>query len=199
VSDVAAAAAAIASAEVVALPTDTVYGLACDPRSAGAVDRIYAIKQRPGDLELTLLAASVADLEALVAFNEAARLLARAFWPGGLSIVLPVGEERLAIPRMGATLSSRVPRHETALALLRVTGPLATTSANRHGRLPARTAAEVRERLGVDVALVLDGGPAAGEASTIIDCTIHPARVLREGPIPSDLLLAYVGQNHERG
>lgn len=190
---VAAAAAAIARGEVIAIPTDTVYGLACDPANAAAVKRVYEIKGRPQDLELTLLAASPEDLEPFVVLTEAARRLAAEFWPGALSIVMPVGARRLSIPGQGATLSCRVPDQAVARALLRSTGPLATTSANRHRDIAARTATEVRSALGDTVALVLDGGPAGGQASTIIDCTTTPPRVLREGPIPSQLLFARLG------
>ncbi len=181
---------------MIAIPTDTVYGLACDPANPAAVERLYAIKQRPEDLELTLLAGSTGQLNELVELTPQARSLASRFWPGGLSIVLPLGSRKLAIPRRGTTLSSRVPDHEVARALLERTGPLASTSANRHGEPPARTAAAVQATLGGEVAVVLDGGAAAGEASTIIDCTTTPPRVLREGPISSDLLFAHLGAKH---
>jgi L-threonylcarbamoyladenylate synthase len=171
------------------MPTDTVYGLACDPADAQAVERVYALKARPPDLELTLLAAALDDLEELVVFDEAARRLAGHFWPGALSVVLPVGTRRVCVPRAGATLSSRVPDHPLARALLLRTGPLATTSANRHSEAPATTAAEVRRTFADTIATVLDGGPAAGEPSTIIDCTSTPPRVLRHGPISPEALV----------
>lgn len=182
--------AAIAAGEVAVIPTDTVYGLACDPANAAAVERIYTIKERPAGLELTLLAASLADVDAAVDLNETARGLATRFWPGPLSIVAPVGARRLAIPRSGTTLSTRVPNHPLLLALLRRTGPLATTSANRHGAPAATDADGARAALGTAVAIVLDGGPAAGLASTIIDCSRTPPEVLREGPIPTADLVA---------
>jgi tRNA threonylcarbamoyl adenosine modification protein (Sua5/YciO/YrdC/YwlC family) len=189
-SDLAAIARAVARGQVVVIPTDTVYGLACDPADAGAVQQIYDIKRRPDDLELTLLAADAGQLEQLVRVTPAAAALTAAFWPGGLSVVLPVGERRLAIPRRGATLSVRVPDHALARELLRATGPLATTSANRHGEPPALTAADAVRAMGSAVYAALDGGPAAGRASTIIDCTTPAVRVLREGPIPSAALFA---------
>lgn len=182
--------AAIATGEVVVIPTDTVYGLACDPTNAAAVERIYTIKERPAGLELTLLAASAADVEDAVALDETARRLAERFWPGALSIVAPVGRRRLAIPRSGTTLSTRVPAHALLLDLLSRTGPLATTSANRHGAAPATDADTARSALGEAVAIVLDGGPAGGLASTIIDCSRTPPEVLREGPIPTADLVA---------
>jgi len=191
------AAAAIQRGDVIAIPTDTVYGLACDPASDAAVNRVYEIKRRPAALELTLLAASAGDLEQLVRFDRDARSLAARFWPGALSIVMPVRELRRAVPRRGATLSCRVPGHPVLLSLLGRTGPLATTSANRHGSPPAKTAEEAHLALGDEVTLVLDGGTAGGEPSTIIDCTTTPPRVLREGPIASGLLFAHLGHRNE--
>ena len=182
--------AAIESGEVVVIPTDTVYGLACDPTDAVAVERIYAIKDRPAGLELTLLAASRADVDDAVDLDEFACGLAERFWPGPLSIVAPVGRRRLAIPRSGTTLSVRVPGHALLLELLSRTGPLATTSANRHGAPAATDADGARAVLGEAVAIVLDGGPAGGMASTIIDCSRTPPEVLREGPIPTAELVA---------
>lgn len=186
-------AAGIAAGEVVAVATDTVYGLACDPANAAAVERIYAIKRRPPGLELTLLAASLDDVETTVELDAAARRLAERYWPGALSIIAPVRAGRLAIPRAGTTLSTRVPGHGLLLELLRRTGPLASTSANRHGEPAASDAAGVIATLGDEVAAVLDGGAAGGMASTIIDCSRTPPRVLREGPIPTSELLAAAG------
>lgn len=175
---------AIARGDVVAVPTDTVYGLVCDPRSAVAVDRVYAIKQRPAGLELTLLAATRGDVDDVVVLDPIAQALAARFWPGPLSIVAPLRTRTLAIPRSGATLSVRIPDHPLLLEVLRRTGPLASTSANRHGETAATDTGSVAAALGDEVALVLDGGSAGGLASTIIDCSRTPPRVLRTGPIP---------------
>ena len=184
---------AIRRGGVIAIPTDTVYGLACDPANTAAVSRVYAIKRRPDRLELTLLAASVADIEEDVELTPAARTLAAAYWPGALSIVCPLRGHRWAIPRDGTTLSVRVPDHPIALELLRRTGPLATTSANRHGEPEADAAAGVAAALGDEIDAVLDGGRSAGLASTIIDCTTTTPRVLRDGPISAAALLSLLG------
>jgi L-threonylcarbamoyladenylate synthase len=184
---------AIGGGGVVAIPTDTVYGLACDPASAAAIDRIYAIKRRPAALELTLLAATIADIAEDVELNEPARTLAGAYWPGALSIVCRLRRRRWEIPLTGETLSVRIPDHPVALELLRRTGPLATTSANRHGEPPASTAAEVAAALDGEVDAVLNGGRCGGLASTIIDCTTITPRVLREGPIPAAVLRSLLG------
>jgi tRNA threonylcarbamoyl adenosine modification protein (Sua5/YciO/YrdC/YwlC family) len=188
-----AAVAAIARGGVIAIPTDTVFGLACDPANAAAVDRVYAIKHRPADLELTLLSASAADIEEDVELNAMARTLAVAYWPGALSIICRLGARRWAIPRCGDTLSVRVPDHPIALAVLRRTGPLATTSANRHGEPAAITAAEVTAALGAEVDVVVEGGHCGGLASTIIDCTSTTPHVLREGPISAAALRSLLG------
>ncbi|HEX4756308.1 MAG TPA: L-threonylcarbamoyladenylate synthase [Candidatus Dormibacteraeota bacterium] len=191
-ADLAAALAAVRRGEVIAVATDTVHGLACDPRNAAAVDRVYALKRRPADLELTLLAHDVGQLERLVAWTPAAARLAAAFWPGPLSLVLPVGDMRVAVPRRGETLSVRVPAHPLLLALLEQSGPLASTSANRHGEPPALSAAAVRRQFGDQVSQMLGGGSPAGQASTIIDCSVTPPRVLREGPIDHRSLSEFV-------
>jgi L-threonylcarbamoyladenylate synthase len=184
---------AIGRGGVVAIPTDTVYGLACDPSSAAAIDRIYAIKLRPADLELTLLTATIADIEDDVVLSAAARALASAYWPGALSIVCELRRRRWEIPRTGETLSVRVPDHPVTLELLRRTGPLATTSANRHGERPAGTAPEVAAALGGEIDAIVDGGRCGGLPSTIIDCTTTTPRVLREGPIPATALHSLLG------
>ena len=113
---------AIRRGGVVAIPTDTVYGLACDPVNAAAVDRVYAIKRRPADLELTVLSATIADIEDDVELNAVARTLAATYWPGALSMICGLRRRRWEIPRTGDTLSVRVPDHPIALELLRRTG-----------------------------------------------------------------------------
>lgn len=187
-----AALAALRRGEVVAVATDTVYGLVCDPADPNAVDRVFALKRRPAELELTLLAAAITDLEDLVLWNESARRLAAGFWPGPLSLVLPRGVRRLAIPRRGTTLSVRVPDHATLIHLLRRSGPLASTSANRHGAAAALTGVAVRRAFGAEVTAVVGGGRPGGMASTIIDCSVTPPRILRDGPIDSGRLRGFV-------
>jgi L-threonylcarbamoyladenylate synthase len=192
VLEVQEAAAAIRAGRVVVIPTDTVYGLACDPANPDAVEAVFAMKGRPAHLELNLLAADASQLRDLVEMAGAARSLAARFWPGPLAIVCPLGPRRLAIPRSGESLMVRVPDHALLRGLLRATGPLASTSANRHGQPPAVTAAEAERLIGADCAGVVEGGPGAGRASTIIDLTSMPPRVLREGPIPEVALLPHL-------
>ncbi|MHB8717306.1 MAG: L-threonylcarbamoyladenylate synthase [Candidatus Dormibacteria bacterium] len=184
------AVAALARGEVIAVATDTVWGLVCRPDDPAAVARVYELKQRPAALELTLLAARPDDLAGLVRLTPAAERLAAHLWPGPLSLVVPVGERRLAVPRQGGTLSVRVPGDPQLRALLERTGPLASTSANRHGEPPATAAGHVEASFGSSVALLEGGVAPGGTASTIIDCSVDPPRVLRPGPIDSRVLQA---------
>lgn len=186
------AARALAAGRVVVVPTDTVYGLACAPESHAAVEAVYELKARPPHLELNLLAADIAQLEDLVQLSSVARSLASRFWPGALALVCPVGRRRLAIPRAGDSLMVRVPGHDLLRELLARSGPVASTSANRHAEPPAVTAVEAERLLATRCAGVVDGGPGGGAASTIIDLTSAPFRVLREGPIPREALIPHL-------
>jgi L-threonylcarbamoyladenylate synthase len=180
---------------VVAIPTDTVYGLACHPEQAQAAERIFVLKRRPSEMELSLLGATGDDLARFGHLDRspAAVRLAERFWPGPLSIIVPAATPRhAAIPRHGATISLRVPAHPGTRALLALTGPLATTSANRHGEPPATTAEQVAKLFAAELDAILDGGPAAGLPSTIIDCSVDPPRLLRTGPLGADELSPYL-------
>lgn len=192
-SEVDRAAAVVASGGVLAIPTDTVYGLACHPADAGAAERIFRMKRRPPGLELSLLASSAAEVGRFGVVEGVAARLAVAFWPGGLSLIVPVAPPRhAAIPRHGETIMVRVPDHDVLHELLRRTGPVASTSANRHGEPALSTAEEVEAELGMEVDAVFDGGPASGTASTIIDCSVTPPRVLRTGALGDAELRPYL-------
>ena len=189
----AAAVAALGTGGVVALPTDTVYGLAVSGGLAGAVERLYAAKDRPPDRAIAILCADRAQAETLVSFSPAAARLADALWPGGLTLVLAVrpGALPAAYPPDTATLGVRVPGHPCPRALASALGPLPTTSANRSGEPEVGTAAGIAAVLGGALAIVLDGGPApGGPASTVVDATGDELRILREGAIPIDRIEA---------
>lgn len=194
---------AIARGELIVLPTDTVYGVGADAFSPAAVARLLAAKGRSRQSPPPVLVGSVDTLRALVTdVTEPVQRLVRAFWPGGLTIILPA-QPSLSwdLGDTGGTVAVRMPDHPVALELLAETGPLAVSSANLTGRPASVTVSEAEDMLGSSVAVYLDGGPSAtGEASTIIDATglvepePRPARVLRAGAVDHDALLAVLGE-----
>lgn len=183
-SAIAAAAAALREGDIVGVPTDTVYGLAADPWHSGASDRLFLVKGRPRNVELPVFVADVDQARDLTtSLTAAAVRLMDAFWPGALTIVLPRRPDLAAdLGEDDATIGLRCPDHPVPVALCREYGPYATTSANRHGRLPAMVAAEVAADL-PGVRLVLDAGPCQGEPSTVVDATGDQPRLLRAGRI----------------
>ena len=179
---------ALSSAQVIALPTDTVYGLAADPFSTGGADRVFLLKGRPRELDLPVLVADEAQALALAtAVPRSARRLMERFWPGALTLVLPRRSDlRADLGADEATVGVRCPDHAVPLALCSAHGPIATTSANRHGHPTATTAAEVASVFGPSLAVVLDGGECSGAPSTVVDCTGEEPRLLRDGRLPWD-------------
>jgi L-threonylcarbamoyladenylate synthase len=179
---------ALRAGEIVALPTDTVYGIAVALDTPGGVEKLFAAKRRPPDKGIMLLLADAAQAPEIGQWPPAAAALAEAFWPGGLTVIVPQRPEvplPAALAGGEATIGLRVPDHAAPRALATAVGPLPTSSANVSGLPEARTAAEIVETLGDAVGVVLDGGPAhGGPASTIVDCTIDPPRILRLGAIP---------------
>lgn len=176
----------VLSGGVVAYPTDTYYGLACDPRSPLAVARLFALKERDGSRASPLIGASLEQVSAAVELNAAARRLAAAFWPGPLSLVLPArsGICRTVLGGLD-TAAVRVPADATARALAEAVGFCITaTSANRSGEAPVTRASEITGSLAARLDFVLDGGPApGGAASTIVDVTSVEPRLVRAGVI----------------
>jgi L-threonylcarbamoyladenylate synthase len=172
----------------VAIPTDTVYGLAVDPRGQGATDRLFALKDRPTTFELPVLVGDVSQAEALSGpdgLPDVARRLVDRFWPGPLTVVVarrPGLDWELGGD--GVTVGLRLPAHALVQRLCQRVGPLATTSANRHGQAPVTTVAALVEEFGEGVAVVVDGGTCDGEASTVVDVTGTSPRCLREGAVP---------------
>jgi L-threonylcarbamoyladenylate synthase len=160
----------------------------------GATDRLFAVKQRPHDVDLPVLV-SVADqaLALATAVPEAARRLMARHWPGALTLVLPRAPDLGAdLGDDDATVGVRCPDHPVPRALAATIGPLATTSANLHTEPTPETAAGVAEMFGDAVPVVLDGGPCAGSPSTVVDCTGMEPKLLREGRIPWDDVLVAV-------
>ncbi len=191
-SDVQQAAAVIRAGGLVGMPTETVYGLAADAASGPALARLYAVKGRPADHPSIVHVASVEDAASWAAVWPAqAELLARRFWPGPLTLILPAGERAHPAALGGTgTIALRIPDAPLALALIEAAGTgLAAPSANRFGRVSPTTALHVAEDLGQDVAVILDGGRCSiGVESTIVDLTGSHPRILRPGAITAEML-----------
>ena len=195
---VAEAARLILAGEPVAVATETVYGLAADATNADAVARIYEAKGRPDFNPLIVHLPDLAAAERIGAFNDRARALAAAHWPGPLTLVLPLNERSAIAPIVTAglpTIGLRVPAHPAMQALLRATGrPLAAPSANASGSISPSRAEHVLKSLGGRIALILDSGPTPrGLESTIVAITDNSLRLLRPGPIAIDAKLELGG------
>lgn len=177
---------------LVAFPTDTVYGLGADLLSPEAIEKLYQVKEREHLKAIPVLLSNPAALDQITSgMNVLARRLADRFWPGPLTLVVP------AHPRLPENLSPlptigvRMPDHPDALALLEASGPLAVTSANRSGQENTLTAGQVYAQLAGKIPLILDGGPTpGGSPSTVVDCTGPEPVILRSGPITLAELLA---------
>ena len=190
------AAAAVRRGELIAFPTDTVYGLACRPDDAVATDRAFEAKRRPKGLTLPVLVPSIAAARDVAVFDDRAERLALALWPGGLTVVLPrsASSASWALGGTGDSIGLRVPRHPLALAVLRAAGPLAVTSANRSGEPPARTCEELCAAFGDLVSVYLcQEEPLDDDASTVIDLAHGPARLVRAGAVSEALLTDLLG------
>ncbi len=190
----AAAVEVLRAGGIVALPTDTVYGICVALDTPGGVERLFEVKRRPPDKGIMLLLERLEQAAGIGVMNEAAEALAESCWPGGLTVVVPQRPDRplpAALTAGTLTIGLRVPDHPAPRALAGGIGPLPTTSANVSGLTEARDAGEIREQLGDAIDLILDGGPAhGGPASTVVDCTGSSVRVLRVGAVPLDLVVA---------
>ncbi len=194
---VARAAELIRAGRLVAFPTETVYGLGGDGTDDMAVAMIFQAKGRPRFNPLILHVPGLEEAEAIAVFDDRARAIASAFWPGPLTLVLPVREGAGVSPLVTAglpTVAIRVPAHPLARALLRAVGrPVAAPSANLSGRVSPTRAAHVLDGLAGRIAAVLDGGACAvGVESTILGLD-GEARLLRPGGIPAEALEAALG------
>ena len=181
------AVALLRAGELVAFPTDTVYGVGALAWDEEAVGKLYTAKIRAGHKAIPILLADPADLLLVAAdLPPAALRVAERFWPGALTLVVPRNRRVPDIVTAGGdTVAVRVPDHDAVRALIRAAGaPLATTSANLSGAASPVTAAEVAAQLSGRVSLILDGGPCpGGTPSTILDLTGETAVILREGPV----------------
>ena len=179
---VAAALVALESGEPVAMATDTVYGLVALARDQAAVARVFELKGRPTERRIAVLVTGAAQAETLVKLSPPARRLAERRWPGPLTLVAARTPAAPAWVGDPATIGVRCPDDEVLLRLAAAAGPLAATSANRHGSETPATADEVARQL-PGAGLVIDAGPRPGAASTVVDVTGAAPVVLRPGPI----------------
>lgn len=189
VAGIAAAVDAVRAGQCVVIPTDTVYGIGCDAFNNDAVAKLLATKRRGPDMPVPVLVGSWSTIQGLVReFNDTAKTLVEAFWPGGLSIVVP---EAPSLPwNLGDTRGTvllRMPNQPLAIELLRETGPMAVSSANLTGNQPPVTASGARQQFGNNVPVYLNGGRAkVGEPSTIIDISGPQPVILREGAVTAE-------------
>jgi len=178
------AAKLVRSGKMIAFPTDTVYGIGTCAFQRKAIEKIYQIKTRSHQKAIPILLADLEDLRDITPpLYPSADRLAERFWPGALTVLplLPSLPDNIS---PSPTVGVRIPDHDPARALLRVTGPLAATSANLSGEPPALTADQVRDSLGDRVHLILDGGDApGGVSSTVVDCCGEEPLLLRKGPL----------------
>lgn len=186
-----AAVRAVKRGKLVVIPTDTVYGIGCDAFSESAVNALLAAKGRGPDMPVPVLVGSPSTLPGISAQSGGmVKRLTEAFWPGALTLVCtqqPSLQWNLGNTR--GTVAVRMPLHPVAIEVLRETGPMAVSSANRSGQPPARTGEQARQQLGDSVAIYLDSFPTDDDVpSTIVDVTGEVPRVLREGAISLDTL-----------
>jgi L-threonylcarbamoyladenylate synthase len=182
-----AARAALKQGSLVAFPTDTVYGVGCDPYNADAINAIFALKGRATTKAIPLLLSSSGQLEHITEeIPASARRLAQAYWPGALTLVV---RRAIALPPElggGDTIAVRVPDHDELRAWIgKSGGAIAATSANRSGEPDALTAAEVERYFGNSVEVIIDGGRVKGGVpSTVVNCVASETSILREGAVP---------------
>lgn len=183
--------------EVVAFPTETVYGLGGNARSDEAIEKIFTAKGRPSDNPLIVHISSLDQLQGLVSHvSDQARKLMDAFWPGPLTLVLPKGDQVAGRVTAGlSTVGVRMPDHPVALAFIEESGlPLAAPSANLSGRPSPTTAQHVYHDLKGRIPGILDGGPTGvGVESTVVDCTAETLTILRPGGITKEQLEEVIG------
>jgi tRNA threonylcarbamoyl adenosine modification protein (Sua5/YciO/YrdC/YwlC family) len=179
------AAAVLARGGAVVLPTETVYGVAASPRVPGATDRLFALKDRPDSVPLAVLVDGIGQADEVGRLEGISRFLAERHWPGPLTLVVPRRPAAAGFELGGspADVGVRCPDDDLVRSIARLAGPIATTSANRHGLPTPASAPEAAASLAGEVDLVVDGGPRTGVPSTVVDCTGPALKVLREGGV----------------
>jgi len=193
------AAEALVRGDIVAFPTETVYGLGANALDARAVAKVFAAKGRSSSKPLVVLVPDLAKAEDFANVNATARKLAQAFWPGPLTLVLPKRQDCPLAEGVNAGLNSiavRAPDHDVAQMLLAAAGlPIVAPSANRSGKQSPKTAAQVEAELGDRPAMILDGGPSPlGRESTIVSLAGSAPTLLRQGALPREAIEDILGQ-----
>jgi L-threonylcarbamoyladenylate synthase len=176
---------------LVALPTDTVYGLGALVYEGGAVEEIFRVKGREIEKAIPIMIADVDQMERVSAgMNSTARKLAERFWPGPITLVVPRHPSIPDVVSPFPTVGVRIPQHDATRELLRMAGPMAVTSANISGQSAPSTARGVEAQLGGLIPLILDGGTTlGGMPSTVVDCTELEPKILRAGPITAEQIV----------
>ena len=182
---------AMRQGQVIAIPTDTVYGIACMIYLPSAIEQIYTIKGRESTKAIPILIGDISQLTQVAQeLNSQAKLLADKFWPGALTLVVARRSELPIKLSPYPTVGVRMPKHDWLRQLILTAGPLAVTSANLSGQPDATTAEEVLIQLYGNIKLVIDGGRCiAGIPSTVVDCSTTEVKILREGAIKAQLIL----------
>ena len=183
------------SGGVVLLPTDTVYGLAVSPNFDKSIDRLFALKRRPRNVNLPIMVASEAELEPLgFQLSESARRLLRSpLIPGSLTLAMGFSSDYRPAWLAGRDEAAvRIPNDERLLSVLRVTGPLLVTSANAHSAETPDNVADILAQLDGAPDLSIDGGTLRTIASTLVNCRVDPARIERIGVVPESEVLKYL-------
>jgi L-threonylcarbamoyladenylate synthase len=182
--------------EIVAFPTDTVYGLGANAFYSPGIIKLFEAKGRDANKAIAVLIGDNGHLDLLTDFLSAsARKLIERFWPGGLTIVVPKKKDLPELLSAGSSIGIRMPDHSVALELLNKFGPLATTSANLSGKNNPHNAGDVLNQLNGRVPLILDGGRCPGGVpSTVVDCSTDEVRILRPGAISHEAIDAVISQ-----
>ncbi|MFL6317906.1 MAG: L-threonylcarbamoyladenylate synthase, partial [Nitrososphaeraceae archaeon] len=188
--DIYKCASIVTSGGIIVYPTDTIYGIGCNPYNDSSVQRIFKIKGRNQKKPLPILASSIEDVEKIVSLDKIGKLLARKYWPGALTIVSTLRDKNISIKLTAGkkTIGVRIPNNKCTLMLLKHCKYLVGTSANRSGEKPPKSASEVMSSSLDDFDALLDGGTVEkGIESTIVDISDSTSpKVIREGAIRSE-------------
>ncbi|MDP2966184.1 MAG: L-threonylcarbamoyladenylate synthase [Pelolinea sp.] len=186
----------IRSGGVVAVPTDTVYGIACSVGNSNAIHSLFQIKIRGCLKAIPVLIGDINQIDLVAkSLNENARKLAQSFWPGALTLIVAKNKSLPTILTIHPTVGVRIPDHGWLRAIILKTGPLAATSANISGETSPSTASQVLDQLNGRIELIIDGGECKGGiSSTVVDCSGEEIKILREGGITPEQIQSALGK-----